>query len=281
MDVRQKLWEEATKRWSNRKNSSTSCSVETEEPGVKSGGCVPRKRGRKPPDATLSNNLSPARSVPNLQSQLQGIVVFRKHRHMPSGIHTCTHTGTHLHAHTCGGTRTHRVAIHIEEIEEVWVRQFPPSCRLFMISRTPLESSKWFYMFPKNAKDINETVWCAGVCPELRGFLKYGTFHPVQTRTLATLGVTRRGLLTGLSTCDFKRLLSGLVQSMTNKAWTLPSPPQGWAPSLVHPHQLSLRLLAPSDCVSALSIGLIWKVREANIVLPTTTLHFWSMTKTS
>lgn len=106
MDVRQKLWEEATKRWSNQKNSSISYGGETEEPGVKSGGCVPRKRGREPPDATLSNNLSPAWSVPNLQSQLQGTVVFRKHRHMPSGIHTCTHRHTPACTHVWGHTHT-------------------------------------------------------------------------------------------------------------------------------------------------------------------------------
>lgn len=46
--------------------------------------------------------------------------------------YTHAHTGTHLHAHMCGGTRTHRVAIHIEETEEVRVWQFSPNCRLFM-----------------------------------------------------------------------------------------------------------------------------------------------------
>ena len=93
-----------------------------------------RKKGRKPLDLALGNNLSMVWSVPKLQSQLQSAPGFKTHTHYP-----CTHT--------------HAVVIYLKETEQGTSRAIFPELLVINDLIHSLRVSRWFYMSPKNATE--------------------------------------------------------------------------------------------------------------------------------
>ena len=98
-----------------------------------------RKKRRKALDSALGNNLSMVWSVSKLQSQRQSAPGFKKHTH-----YLCVHTRA--------------VGIYLKETEQGTSRAIFPELLVINDLIHSLRVSSWFYISPKNATTISETV---------------------------------------------------------------------------------------------------------------------------